>query len=70
MKEGWEIKRLAAALEKLFSYSNTTCEGMQSAGRIFGAGRAQGYTCRICKTDMDQAVKIYYNNRVRKEGKR
>jgi len=57
-------------LEKLFSYSNTTCEGMQSAGRIFGAGRAQGYTCRICKTDMDQAVKIYYNNRVRKEGKR
>ena len=56
-------------MEKLFSYSNTTCEGMQSAGRIFGAGRAPEYTCRICKTDMDQAVKIYYN-RVRKEGKR
>ena len=55
--------------EKLFSYSNTTCEGMQSAGRIFGAGRMQEYTCMTCKIDMDQAVKIYYN-RVRKEGKK
>ena len=33
LKEGCEMKRAAAALEKLFSYSNTTCEGMQSAGR-------------------------------------
>ena len=31
--------------------------------------KGRGTTCRICKTDMDQAVKIYYN-RVRKEGKR
>ena len=34
-------------MEKLFSYSNTTCEGMQSAGRIFGAGNAGISYCYI-----------------------